>query len=457
MDANQGPGPGPARRACRPPLRPRFGGRTMAPMARDLIVTAVGLDERTIAHLRLLMRQAAARLERRWQWGNEAEADLVLVNPESLAGQVSRTRCESSGVRCALVCAPGHNQAGALVLHVPLRLDNVVDVLRRAVEPTFQAQPVRHQDADFYLDGPPGGTAEPGPADARPPADAGAPVAKGREELMRDDAGLELLPQPKVRVLDAATLGAASTASSRREQRSNDAPDAIARSQPRSLASPATPGAARQPGLEPPPGQPPGTTPGLLAATGVQRLLASYMGGELLGGPAQIRLDGMPSLTLDPKHRVFHSEAPLSHLARYCTENLPRTAWRPVTSGELAQLRVSQPPRLYEYLVWLEALLRSNGRLASNLDPGGSYRLRQMVVVDTHYHAHGPISHAMRTPTKLNEIAARSGAGMEAVFDIVNAYAAIGWLEWSPRDRLKKAAGSDQPAGLWARLKRPFQ
>ena len=149
MDANQGPGPGPARRACRPPLRPRFGGRTMAPMARDLIVTAVGLDERTIAHLRLLMRQAAARLERRWQWGNEAEADLVLVNPESLAGQVSRTRCESSGVRCALVCAPGHNQAGALVLHVPLRLDNVVDVLRRAVEPNFQAQPVRHQDADF--------------------------------------------------------------------------------------------------------------------------------------------------------------------------------------------------------------------------------------------------------------------------------------------------------------------
>jgi hypothetical protein len=428
----------------------------MAPMARDLIVTVVGLDDETTAHLRLLMRQAAAKLSRQWHWGNEAEADLVVVDPETLAGKVSRTRCESSGVRCAIVCAPDRALPAALLLLTPLRLANVIDVLRRAAEPTVQADAVQHQDAGFYPDGSAIDGIEPGGAHTTPRPELSGQVAKGLEEHMRDEPGLELLPQPMVRVLDAATHGATSAQSSRREQRSKDAPDAIARSLPRNLSHPAMPGAARQPGLEPPPGLPLGIPAAVPPALGGQRLLAAYLGGELLGGPAQIRLEGMPSLTLDPKHRVFHSEAPLSHLARYCTDNLPRSGWRAVTSGELAQLRVSQPPRLYEYLVWLEALLRSSGRLASHLDPGGSYRLRQMVVVDHQYHAHGAITHAMRTPTKLNEIASRSSAGMEAVFDVVNAYAAIGWLESTPRERLKQAV-PDKPAGLWARLKRPFQ
>jgi hypothetical protein len=428
----------------------------MAPMARDLIVTVVGLDDETTAHLRLLMRQAAAKLARHWQWGNEAEADLVVVDPETLAGKVSRTRCESSGVRCAIVCAPDRALPAALLLLTPLRLSNVIDVLRRAAEPTFQAEAVRHQDAGFYLDGAAVDTIEPDGGHAPPQPERSRQVAKGLEEHMRDEPGLELLPQPKVQVLDAATLGTTSALSSRREQRSKDAPDAIARSLPRNQSNPSIPGAARQPGLEPPPGLPIGSAAPALPAAGGQRLLAAYLGGELLGGPAQIRLEGMPSLTLDPKHRVFHSEAPLSHLARYCTENLPRSAWRAVTSGELVQLRTSQPPRLYEYLVWLEALLRSSGRLASHLDPGGSYRLRQMVVVDHKYHEHGAITQAMRAPTKLNEIASRSSAGMEAVFDVVNAYAAIGWLESTPRERLRQAV-PDKPAGLWARLKRPFQ
>lgn len=428
----------------------------MAPMARDLIVTVVGLDEETTAHLRLLMRQGAAKLSRQWQWGNEAEADLVVVDPETLAGRVSRARCESSGVRCAIVCAPDRALPAALLLLTPLRLSNVIDVLRRAAEPNFKSDAVQHQDAGFYPVGSAFDGVEPGDERAAQGPEHSGNVAKGLEEHMLDEPGLELLPQPKVRVLDGAMLGPTSAPSSRREQRSKDAPDAIARSLPRNQAPPAMPGAARQPGLEPPPGLAVGVPgPAVPAASG-QRLLSAYMGGELLGGPAQIRLEGMPSLTLDPKHRVFHSEAPLAHLTRYCTDNLPRTAWRAVTSGELAQLRTSQPPRLYEYLVWLEALLRSKGRLASHLDPGGSYRLRQMVDVDVNYHQHGAIAHAMRTPTKLNEIAARSGAGMEAVFDMVNAYAAIGWLESTLRERLKPSV-PEKPTGLWARLKRPFQ
>ena len=426
----------------------------MAAMARDLIVTMVGVPEETTSHLRLLMRQAAPQLERRWRWGGEAEADLVVVDPDTLAGQVSRTRCEASGVRCALVCAPGRAVPAPLVLQLPLRLANVVDVLRRAAEPTVSPQAVGHQRDDFY--------AEDGEADAATdtpsPRGPRAPVAKGLEELMRDDPGPQLVPQPKVRILDAAGLSGGSGGSggsTRSEQRSRDLPDALARSQPRNLSHPAASGGARQPGMEPPPGLPPTLASLTLPPVeGGNRRLAAYLAGGLLGGPAQIRLDGMPSLTLDPKHHVFHSEAPLSHLARYCTETLPRNAWRAVTSNELAQLRTTQPPRLYEYLVWLETLMRSGGRLAPNLDPGGSYRLRQAVEVDHKYHSHGAIAHAMRTPTKLNEIAGRSGASMETVFDVVNAYAAIGWLEWKPRERLQQAA--PEKHGLWSRLKWPF-
>jgi hypothetical protein len=62
------------------------------------------------------------------------------------------------------------------------------------------------------------------------------------------------------------------------------------------------------------------------------------------------------------------------------------------------------------------------------------------------------IASAMLQPARLHEIAAASGAPMADVFDLVNAYDAIGLIEWQPRARRE-----EKPApGFLQRLRNPF-
>jgi hypothetical protein len=62
----------------------------------------------------------------------------------------------------------------------------------------------------------------------------------------------------------------------------------------------------------------------------------------------------------------------------------------------------------------------------------------------------------MMQPARLNEIAANAGVSMAEVFDVVNAYYAIGLVEWEARASLRAAAKPESSGGLLARLKRPF-
>ena len=108
-----------------------------------------------------------------------------------------------------------------------------------------------------------------------------------------------------------------------------------------------------------------------------------------------------------------------------------------IVGSELQRVRDSQIPRSFDELQWLLALATSRGRLDSRLDPGGSYSIRNALVAATELRSHGRIAALMATPMPLHEIARASGARMEEVFDIVNAYHAIGRIEYIPRQRLQ--------------------
>jgi hypothetical protein len=183
--------------------------------------------------------------------------------------------------------------------------------------------------------------------------------------------------------------------------------------------------------------------------------LRDYLRGAMLGGPATISVEGAPGLTLDPKEKAFHTAGKLRTLAAYCGVELTRAAWRPVTTQDLTRLRAEQPAQPYSRLIWLDVLVTSGGRLASHLDPGGRYKLKRRQQTEAEFPNHASILTALAAPAKLNEIAAASGRSMNEVFDVVNAYDAIGLIEVEPRVP-RHTEPPPAPGGLLARLRKPF-
>ena len=185
--------------------------------------------------------------------------------------------------------------------------------------------------------------------------------------------------------------------------------------------------------------------------------LRVYLDGDLLGGPARITLPNVPPLVLDPKLKVFHSPARLAELEPYCRTALPPSDWQPLTTAELAELRVAEPPQPYMRLIWLYVLVHSEGKLARHLDPGGTYRLSRWIEIERDFSSYFRIASTMLQPGRLHEIAAASGASMADVFDVVNAYEAIGLIEWTPRAPRGGAAGAAEPRSLLQRLRKSFK
>ncbi|MBK6729011.1 MAG: hypothetical protein IPG63_17670 [Xanthomonadales bacterium] len=74
----------------------------------------------------------------------------------------------------------------------------------------------------------------------------------------------------------------------------------------------------------------------------------------------------------------------------------------------------------------MHPLLRSNGRLAAHLDPGGTYCLKEQVFIEPGYRTHGLIAAAMDHPLRLNEIGDRQGAHGSSVRHGPSAREAVG-------------------------------
>ena len=121
-----------------------------------------------------------------------------------------------------------------------------------------------------------------------------------------------------------------------------------------------------------------------------------------------------------------------------------------IQSGILADSSMGSPG--IDELRWLAALRRSPGRLATHLDPGGSYRLKRTVSAGDAWRQHGAIARAMRELARVNEIANAAGTSMENVFDMINAYEAIGAIEWKPRPPRHAAPEPTKKSGLFGKL-----
>jgi hypothetical protein len=372
-------------------------------VSRDKTIAVAGVSDQEVAHLRLVMRSCADKLDSSWRWGEEDGADLLVVDIGSSAGQMARTRAQGAGIRCAVFSDRPVGDAD-LLLRRPLQRANLIEVLNAAAQTVVRREQIGSNTADFYT------------------RDVGEPVFAVEEptihsaEIATALAGLDeaLRPQP------------------------HELRDAKTRLEP----APAQAAAARKYA----------TRESMLEDT-APRDLREYLDGDLLRMPARYTLAGAPALTLDPKNKVAHAPGGLGSLEPYCRARWRLCDWQPLTSAELAEVREEQQVHSYTRLVWLHVLLHSGGELARHLDPGGTYRLKQWLEIEKELSKYFRIGSAMLQPARLHEIATAAGAPMADVFDLVNAYDAIGLIEWQPRARREEPA--TKPS-LFGKLRKPF-
>lgn len=363
----------------------------------------IGVPDEEAAHLRLLLRSCAAELQQEWRWGDENGADLLVVDSQSFGGQMARTRALGAGVRCAVFSDEPVTDAD-LVLSRPLRRADVVSMLNRAGSAVERDAAIAPHSDDFY-------TRDVGDADH-------APALVEADDF---DAAVRAAPAG----LDEALRHEPA------ELREGGGARVEAEPPPRKYAS-------REEMLE-------DTAP---------RRLREFLDGDLLKAPVSYSLRGAPTLTLDPKNRVAHAAGGLAALAPYCSARWRRCDWQPLTNAELADARETRDPHGYARLIWLDVLLGSGGQLASHLDPGGTYRLKQWVEIEKDLSRYFRIGSALLQPMRLHEIAAAAEAAMADVFDFVNACDAIGLIEWQPRTR--RDDGVAPKPSLLGRLRKSF-
>jgi hypothetical protein len=100
-------------------------------MVRLLAVS--GASEADTARLRELLPQASARLDAAWQIADRADAGgLLVIDVDSVYGHMDWLRAQSSGRPVAVLTEQTRFDEAELVLHKPVALDNLVDVLGRA-------------------------------------------------------------------------------------------------------------------------------------------------------------------------------------------------------------------------------------------------------------------------------------------------------------------------------------
>jgi hypothetical protein len=411
----------------------------------DKTIAVVGVSDEETAHLRLLMRRGTTELSHAWKWGSESNADLLVVDPSSFAGQMARNRAQSGGMRCAIFSDDPDVAGTELALRRPLKAANVVDVLNRAARMAERSEGIVPQKQDFYFhdvgldeaqDGDATGIAEALDSPAR-----NENAAPGLEELLRiDPVDVRDAARVKAALDHNTTVFGTSGPTARSEARGRESPDVLQRG--RSDIPPESV---------------------LERRTGAPQDLARhnlriYLDGNLLGGPARVSLPDTPPLVLDPKLKVFHSPGRLAALEPYCRTALRPADWQALTSTELNELRAAEPPQPYIKLIWLYVLLHSEGKLARHLDPGGTYKLARWIEIERDFADYFRIASTMLQPGRLHEIAAASHASMADVFDVVNAYEAIGLIEWQPRSPRGGGEPVEEPKqGLLGRLKKSFK
>ncbi len=390
-----------------------------------LTLGITGMDRATEAQLRAAFEEVSPRMGGRWQLANEAEADYVVVDMDSMYGPMSWIRLHAAGKQVIALTTSARTQADHLLAQpfdsrslaellqaigndaTNASRATVMDTPARVAEPTASrapSAPIASPQARPTL---PTATAVPAPPAAAPP-DPAAPPSAATPAPAPADALPEERPLPA-------------------DEESAPPPEPAATLEP---APPVAPPAAGR-----------GTT------------LADWLAPGALTGRWRYDRDGI-AFVFDADARTYHGPATLKPLAPAFARPLPREALAaldpPAWTAATARLGAAQP---LSRLQWLGGLLAGNGGLLPGLDPAGRYRLAKWPQTEREYPKHFRLATAMmKGPTTVPALAAASGVTDAEAADFINANLATGYAEVVP-DQAPESAEPPKSGGLFGRIR----
>jgi hypothetical protein len=339
-------------------------------MAYKIALVGATADEEI--EFRNLLSPAAHRLRQSWEISNERDADLVIVDVDSVFGHMAWLKASGAGKRTAAFTERDSARESDLLLGRPLSLEGVVKLLLM-----------------FNL--PSGAAPQHAPAPAAPPAPERETYAS--EFRPGDSRPQRVAPAPPPRA---------------------EAPVEAPRPPPPRPAPVAAP-------APPPPAPPPAR----------ELTLADFLTGISLPGPARLVTAGAPDLLLDPASQTWYSSATgLRALAPHCARALVLGDWQLLNAGDFAAAKGTQTAQPFSRLLWFYVLNRSQGELLSDLDRGARFKLARYPQSEREFAKHFRIgTFMMKDFASLEDIAEASGAALPDVVDYVNAYTAVGFVE----------------------------
>lgn len=343
-------------------------------MAYKIVLVGASPAEET--EFRNFVGAAASRLRQRWDIGNEADSDLVVVDVDSVFGHMAWLKASASGKRTAAFTARDSARESDLLLPRPLSLDGVAGVL------AMFALEVGNANAGYTNAYEP--PAEPAPTPTPPPArEPERPVVRPVSELIRPAAQRPAAPTPA-------------------------------------------------PAPAPPPPAP--------VVAPRELTLVDFLTSTPLAGPSRLSTPDAPDIVLDPASQTWHSSATgLRALAPHCSRVIKVSDWEELSPAELAAAR-SANAQPYSRLLWFYTVNRSKGELLPGLDRNAKFKLAKYPQSEREFAKHFRIAtFMMKDYATLDVISDASGAPLGDVVDYVNAYYAIGFVE-SDRPRFGEAA-----------------
>ena len=338
-----------------------------------------GFSKEEAASLQSQFEQANARLGHRWSISPESDAQVLVIDMDSMYGHMSWLKAHSSGKTTVGVTA-GNRAETDHVLTRPVSVEMLARLLGELAGVA------------------PGEAPKPRPVAAAPEPVAPAPPPPANPRTTA--------PAPAMPAEPARTTG---------QMRAMPADPVRTTGQMRAMPADPVRTTGQMPAMPPaPPADP---------------MLGYYLKPGVLTGPVKAQLPGSPLLVLDPATQTYAGGSALKVFLPYAEAVLRETAFTPIDANELAahikQLGGSQP---WGRLAWLASLAAGKGTVMPGTNPNSKFKLIKWPQTEREFPKHFRIATVMmKGPALLTEIADQSGASLAEVTDFVNANLTTGY------------------------------
>ena len=373
---------------------------------KPLTLALTGLEQEDITDFRRVFGKLRSQLEADWRLVDGPDADLTVIDIDSIYGHMDWLKLTGSGMRTAVYTSAQYAKESDLVLFKPIKADNLAEILNAAAAERDAAG----SEADA-------GTAAAAHADTAPAAAAsGAPPAPVDPEPEAKPAPQENGSAPaSPRVATAGPREVPAVNRARAEEHSEEAED-----------------------LTPPP---------------IESARPETVRAWLLAGPPErsVRLPATDEAWIvDADREAYYGPAKLKALGDALDK--PIESLKDVNVSELEKARKGTAQPLSR-LRWYAGLTSSPGKLNPALAAAGSYKLTRWPQIEREFPRHFRIATAMmKQAGSVAELAAASGAPEADVADFINASHAIGIVE-SPGVAYDTMAPAAQTGGVMSRLR----